>query len=172
MRERSQQPQVLVGVIVASVLVHALLWPVSDEVLGLTWGSRPLPEGNGLMEVSLLDEEDPERDPDPEAPELAPGKLVQLDRVQDERPPERDTPYVSEFDNRAAKPTQAPNVHPQPGSPRSGNDGREGTAPQPSPATPTPPHALPLLPGTQPDDGPGEPGEAADQDDRGELALP
>ncbi|MFO0633449.1 MAG: TonB family protein, partial [Nannocystaceae bacterium] len=141
-------------------------------VLGLTWGGRPLPEGQGMMEVSLLDETDPERDPEPEAPELAPGKLVQLDRVTDERPPERDTPYVSEFDNRAARPTQAPNVHPQPGAPRSGDDGREGNAPQPSPPAPSPLHALPLLPGTEADDHEGEPGEATDQDDRGELATP
>ncbi len=171
MRERSQGPGVLIGVLVGSALLHLLLWPVGDEVLDWTWNGAPLPPGDGMMEVALLDEdEEPEReDPPEEKPETPPGQLVQQDRIVDERPPERDTPYVSEFDNRTDRPTRAPKQHPIPGAQPSGDDGRDGK-PSPSPQTSAQP--LALLPGTQPSDVDGDPNDPLDADARGEVPLP
>jgi TonB family protein len=164
----------LAAVLAASVLMHVALWPLGNEVLGWAWDSGPLPKAEGIMEVSLLEvpqePEPPEPEPEPEPLEdTAPdGKLVQLDRVTDERPPASDTPYVSEFDNRSARPTRAPNQHPQPGSPPSGTDGRNGreTAPQ----SDTEPKPLSLLPGATDDPEVGDASNPTDPDERGEIA--
>lgn len=164
----------LIAVVAASLLMHVALWPVGDEVLGWAWGGGSLPRTEGIMEVSLLDvaeqpEPEPEPEPEPDDPENQPeppGKLVQLDRVEDERPPGHDTPYVSEFDNRTARPTRAPNQHPQPGSTAAGNDGRDGQQDQ-APPNPAEPQALPLLPSSATDDAVGD--DPVDPDERGEL---
>jgi TonB family protein len=150
----------LVAVIAASALMHVLLWPLGDEVLGWALSGSTLPRAEGIMEVSLLDSERPEPEIEPEPPvdpEPPPGKLVQLDRVDDERAPPEDTKYVSEFDHRASSPTRAPNVAPRPGAvatPR-GDEGRDGKAPSDA-RTPSPSTALPLLPGTSAEDVAGD----------------
>jgi TonB family protein len=173
MRDESPPYAMLAAVLVASAGMHLLLWPLGDEVLGWAWESGPLPAAEGIMEVSLLEapeEPDPE-EPDPEEPidpeQEQPGKLVQLDRVTDERAPESDTPYISEFDNRTSKPTRAPNVHPQPGAAPvpAGDDGRNGKEPE----TPTDvePKPLSLLPGTSETTK----DDPIDPDEKGELGT-
>ncbi|MBC8067514.1 MAG: hypothetical protein IAG13_04200, partial [Deltaproteobacteria bacterium] len=166
--ERNAMP--LVAVLLASFGAHLLLWPLGDEVLGMTWTGRTLPRTEGAMEVALLEpdeieEPDPD-DPDAPPPAEPPGKLVQLDRVDEERAPERETPYVSEFDNRANAPTRAPNVRPQPGAPAQPrgdrDDGRKGQGESPDPSEP---HALPLMPTRE---TPGD--DSTDPDERGELS--
>lgn len=159
----------LIAVLLASFGAHLLLWPLGDEVLDMAWQHRRLPQTESVMEVALLDEDEPDPDaPEDEVPEEAPGKLVQLDRVTDERPPERDTPYVSEFDNRTSHPTRAPNVRPIPGAPGvqgERKDGNEGKADSPDPLQP---HALPL----QPRDADAQGEDSTEPDDRGELPRP
>lgn len=157
----------LVAVLVASALMHVALLPLGNEVLGWAWGGRTLPKTDRIMEVALLEAD--EEPPDEDNPAEPPGKLVQLDRVRDERAPERETPYVSEFDNRTDRPTRAPNVQPKPGAtatPR-GNDGRDGKATD-APPNPAEPQALPLLP-TTPSNDAGADDDPIDPDDRGEL---
>jgi TonB family protein len=160
----------LVAVLLASFGMHLLLWPLGDEVLDMTWSGRELPQTDRAMEVALLDEDEIEEEIDPEAPPPAepPGKLVQLDKVTDQRPPEHETPYVSEFDSRAAHPTRAPNDRPQPGAPAQPRgdrpDGRKGEGEAPDPLQP---QALPLMPSR---DNRGD--ESTEAQDDGELSAP
>ncbi len=103
-----------------SALLHLVLWPVGDRVVSLGT-ERTLPPSDGVIEVSLQPDEtlQPEETPEPE-PELpSDGKVVQLDRLLDERPPEDETDNVSEFDSRVDRPTRAPRRRPTPpGAPR------------------------------------------------------
>lgn len=104
--------------IVASVLVHLVLWPLGDEVMKHGWGSPPIPISSGVFEISLVPS-----DPAPDEDELVlpepvehddehrikpPGELVQLDRVTNEARPD-DPRFISEFDNDAERETKAPN---------------------------------------------------------------
>jgi TonB family protein len=76
---------------------------------------------------------DPEHRVDPT------GKLVQLDEVEDERPPEQDTDLVSEFDSRTDRPRTAPKVRrpPQPGeATRPNRPGQPSQSEQDSEASP------------------------------------
>lgn len=129
--------------IVASAGVHLLLWPVGNRVIALGWTQAPLPPEGEFLEVSLVE---PELDAPDDGLQL-PGPLVKPDVVPDQRPPERDTNRVSDFDSRTERETQAPNRRPapeydprvlgeragMPSSPREGN-----------PEVDTPPQALPL----------------------------
>lgn len=168
MPEPSERIKVMVGVIVASIGLHALLLPVGDELLSLAGSGRTLPAPAGVMEVALLPEElEPEAEDNPAEP---PGKLVQLDRVDDQRPPEHDTPYVSEFDNRASKATRAPNLRPEPGSTPSQPGDRPDARPDPSTRTaesPSDARPLDLLPQGDRD---GASDDEIPEDDRGERA--
>jgi len=103
----------IIGTIIVSALLHALLWPVGDEVLRTSWTRPPAPS-DGVMEVSLLGPEAPP----PQEPEVVPDdtELVQLDQVDKERPPPP-TRHRAEFDNRVEKETKAPNRRPTPGAP-------------------------------------------------------
>jgi TonB family protein len=133
----------VVAMIVASVGVHLLLWPLGNRVLEASWQKTLPPPTGELMEVSLVDPE--ARDPD-DGVQL-PGQLVKPDFVPDERRPERDTDRISEFDSRVDKETKAPNrkaapeydprvMGEQSGMPSSAAEGRTEQD--------TPPHALPL----------------------------
>ncbi|HWB77864.1 MAG TPA: energy transducer TonB [Nannocystaceae bacterium] len=156
----------LLAVLLASFGVHLLLWPLGNEVLDMAWHGRELPRTEGVMEVALLDEdEQPEEIPeeDDEQSKVAPGNLVQLDQGNN-RKPEHDTKYVSEFDNRTSSPTRAPNIRPQRGAmgqPGTTKDGNEGKADSPDPLRP---QALPLM--TRDSDDQNDDLKA---DDRGEL---
>lgn len=95
--------------VVASVGVHLLMWPLGNQVLQLGWDSPPLPANGGWMEVSLIDPELDEDEAEARRREMIkpPGKLVRQSRVVDERPPE-DSDRVSEFDSRVDNETVAP----------------------------------------------------------------
>lgn len=106
----------IVATFLGSLLVHLLLWPVGDRLVGLAGRSPPIPLSGGVMEVSLVpddaDDEDDEKSADDVPDRVPPGKLVALDRIRDERPPDA-TDYVSEFDSRVDRETarrNAPNV--------------------------------------------------------------
>ena len=147
-RQRKSPIGTIVGVLLASAALHVVLWPVGNRVMKLHWGTAPVPIGGGVMEVSLMpldpaekDEDDDEsadpREPEPESK----NKLVNLDRLVDERPPDK-TDQVSEFDNRVDREMRAPNVRKQPGDTQthSGDrpDGRQGMHDQASEADPNP----------------------------------
>jgi len=125
--------------IVASVGVHVLLWPVGNQVLTLGWDAPPMPEGGSYMEVSLLD-------PEEKDPSALPGQLVQPDHVLDERPP-KDSDRISEFDSRVERETRAP-LRPaaREYSPdRVGEEaGRSAEDSKPASEDEVPSHALPL----------------------------
>jgi len=123
----------IIGTIVVSALLHALLWPVGDEVLRTSWTPPPAPS-DGVMEVSLLGEAPPEEEPEVVADDT---EFVQLDRVDKERPPPP-TRHRAEFDNRVEKETKAPNRRPTPGAPAQTPgqpDERPNDTPKPSEET-------------------------------------
>lgn len=157
----------LLAVLLASFALHLLLWPLGNEVLDMAWRGRDLPSTESVMEVALLDEdEQPEEEEEDDEPKDAPGKLVQMDHGNN-RAPDRETKYISEFDNRTSNPTRAPNVRPQPGSPGqpgTSKDGNEGQADSPDPLRP---QALPLNARDHDDES-----DDVKTDDRGELPLP
>jgi hypothetical protein len=135
----------VVAMIVASLGVHLLLWPLGNRVLEASWPPPLPPPTNEFMEVSLLDPEADARTPEDGL--RLPGQLVQPDLVTDERPPEGTTDRISEFDSRVDEETKAPNRRAAPeydprvlgeesGMPSSA---REGSAESDAPA-----HALPL----------------------------
>ncbi len=134
-----------------SVLAHLLIWPMSAAVLS-GGGDQRMPEPDGVMEVALMDPEQEPVDPDAIDRQMldSEGKLVQLDRVTDERPPEVATNHLSEFDSRTAHETRAPNHRPHPGAHAvTGDrpDGQKGQSDSQSPNdNPLSPHALSLLP--------------------------
>lgn len=174
---RARQPTnlpMLVAMIAASVIVHLILWPVGDRVMKMGWGGPPIPVSSGVFEVSLVTAEprEPEDEPDKVHDEdhvIDPaGKLVQLDDVQDERPPDEETDLVAEFDSRTDKPTKAPNVR-RPHNP--GDRGRPGPPGQESKAsdqTQPNPSTKPLPLGVRPNDKSG--GLEVPDSDRGEMA--
>lgn len=139
----------IVATLVASVAVHVLLWPVGNRVMKLDWGSPPVPLAGGVMEVSLLpldgappdDAEQEQHTPEPPEETQLSDKLVNLDRLIDERPPE-DSDYVSEFDNRVDEQTRAPNLRKSPGEVPVDRgdrpDGAKGTSDLASEAPPSP----------------------------------
>jgi TonB family protein len=142
-RERKSSPiPTIVAVLVASVGVHVLLWPVGNKVMRMHWGASPVPIGGGVMEVSLMPleatpEEKEDEEANPEEPEESKDRLVNLDRLVEERPPDK-TDNVSEFDNRVDRETRAPNRRRTPGDtqtqPGDRPDGAEGSADQESDA--------------------------------------
>lgn len=102
----------IVAAIIGSSLVHLVCWPVGNRVLDYAGQRAPLPRSEGVMQVSLMPSE-PDRDPAAVPPDeveepVPPDKLVNLDRVEDERPPDA-ADYVSEFDNTTERETRAPN---------------------------------------------------------------
>src|SRR5690606_34263313 len=108
---------VAAAMLLASAIGHLILWPLGDRALGLTWDAPPLPVGGGGMEVSLIDDDAEEDDAAKKAevePKL-PGKLVDLDRVVDERPPD-ESDKIAEFDSRVDKEVRAPAQRPEPGA--------------------------------------------------------
>jgi TonB family protein len=118
-------------------------------IVGDLGGGPSIQIGSGVMEVSLMpdrDEDDAQtRDaPDPESLRDPDGQVVKLDRLIEERPPEEDTDFRSEFDNRVDKQTRAPNRRPVPGHSRAPQGNRPDANDQ-SAATRTPTsRALPL----------------------------
>jgi TonB family protein len=138
-----------------SALAHLLVWPISEMVIGGRSKNNSMPAAGGAMEVSLLDPDEDPNDPDERIErklETGESKLVQLDRVPDERPPEEETQHVSEFDSRVAHETRAPNQRPQPGSASMSGDRPEGRRGQSDRSSPSDSNAraqaLALLPGT------------------------
>ncbi|MDC0720624.1 TonB family protein [Nannocystis bainbridge] len=116
----------VVFMLLASLLVHLVLWPLGNQLIELGWDTPPLPRSEGWMDVALVP---PEEEPPPEAeaqPREPPkGRLIKQDRTSKEKAPD-DAKYLSEFDQSTDKETRAPNVRPTPGG-------------------------LPMLPGTAPD---------------------
>lgn len=149
-RRGSDTVTTIVATLAASIGIHLVLWPVGDRVISLADNGPPIPLAGGVMEVSLVPDdeeedgaEDEEEETDPEV--KAPGKLVQLDRVLEERPPE-DTEYVSEFDSRTDRETAAPNARAVPGAPQQnpGDSPDANNAVSPGPTQPSDARALSL----------------------------
>jgi TonB family protein len=163
----------LVAMIVASVVVHLVLWPVGDRVMSMQWGrGAAIPVSTGVFEVSLVTDDPPPRDPDDPKPVHDPehlvtpaGKLVQLDQIVDERPPEEETDLVAEFDSRTSKPTKAPSER-RPVTP--GDPGRPGPPGETSDGAPPTASAKSLPLGRVPNDEAG--GQPLDAGPNGSLA--
>lgn len=91
--------------VVMSILVHLGFWWAGDELVSRS-GSRPVAD-EPMIKVSYVTEE-PESSDDER-------QLIKLDRVERERVPTKDTPYVSEFNNTTERETRAPRQRPKRG---------------------------------------------------------
>lgn len=150
----------------ASLLLHLLLWPVGDEILGAQFGNGRLPATAGAMEVSLLplpDTPEPEDEAAEREPREPTERLVKLDAVADEVRPE-DADYVSEFDNRVAQEQRAPRQRPRPGPDPS--EARTGSVPTPADR----PVGVALRPGRRASDEAGSAAQALLDDPDGSEA--
>lgn len=137
----------VVAMIVASIGVHLVLWPVGNQVLAIHWDSPPLPASGGIMEVSLLgpDESEPPS-PDPAVPPDEERPVVRPDFVPDKRAPD-DARWRSEFDSRVERETRAPNrrrAEAYDSAKVGPKAGVGANAPKGSAEQDVPPHALPL----------------------------
>jgi len=151
----------LAAMLGASALAHLLLWPVGNLFIGER-DSTPIPRAGGIMEVQLLPTTPAEEAREAEERALLEDedkKLVALDRVPDERMPDEDTKYLSEFTSRTDHETRAPKQRPLPGSSPSvtgdrpeGRNGRSQDAASQDRPQATP---LPLVPGAASSQGEG-----------------
>lgn len=181
-RAREESRWTLVAfMLLASLLVHLVLWPVGDEIIGYGWDSPPLPRSDGWMQVALVEpeaEEAPPPPPEPEEPRKKretdpPGELIKQDRVAKEAPPE-DSKYVSEFDQSVERESRAPNQRAKPGglpmqpgeSPDADNTPRTKANPQAAPPTPVPSQGP-----TEAGEGDQREGAFADPAETGALPL-
>ncbi|MFY0540261.1 TonB family protein [Nannocystis pusilla] len=142
-RARDNSGLRLVGfMLLASLLVHLLMWPLGDEIIGIGWDAPPLPRSDGWMDVALVPpEEEPPPEPEAQPREQPKGRLIKQDRVHKEKAPD-DAKYLSEFDQSVDKETRAPNVRPTPGglpmlpghSPDANNSPKKQPSPQQAPS--------------------------------------
>lgn len=166
MRRRDEpSPLVILGAtLLASLVMHLLLWPLGDRVIKLSWDAPPLPTNGGWMQVALVEPE-AEAPPEPEAPPRqveAPGKLIKQDRVRKESVPDQ-TPHVAEFDQKVERESRAAQGRAKAGAAPS----VAGTAPD---ADNLPPAPKLLSPRPEPPAGARE-GDEADEG-RGDPAPP
>ena len=162
-RDESSPIVILVATLIASLLMHVLLWPLGDRLIQLSWSSASAPSRDGWMQVALVDEKPPE-DAEAELPRETdpPGKLIKQERVKKEVVPD-EAKYVAEFDQKVEKETKA-----QHGRERAGAaPTRPGDAPDANNMPPTPNL---LDPRPQPKEPSSAQGEA--DEGRGDPALP
>ncbi|MBL9099821.1 MAG: energy transducer TonB [Myxococcales bacterium] len=153
---------VVVAMLLASLLLHLVLWPLGEQLVKLAWTAPPAPPQEGWLQVQLEDDEpeEPEAPPREEPPK---GKIIKQDRVRKEEVPDADK-YLSEFDQRVEHETRAPTGRPKAGAAPT----QRGTAPD-ADNMPRAPNLLDPRP-NQPKESPDSPGEA--DEGRGDPALP
>lgn len=164
-RDESSPIVILVATLIASLLMHVLLWPLGDRLIRLSWSSAPAPSRDGWMQVALVDEDEkPPEDPEAEAPRETdpPGKLIKQERVKKEVVPD-EAKHVAEFDQKVEKETKAQNGRERAGAAPT----RPGDAPD---ANNMPPMPNLLDPRPQPKEPSSAEGEA--DEGRGDPALP
>jgi len=140
--------------VLASLVVHLLLWPAADRVLHWQWASLPMPTGD-VLEVALLpsdfapqeDEEAPDESRKDEADRPPPdpppdGKLVRLDALEREVHPD-DARFLSEFDSKVEREQRAPAGRPAAPPARQGGRARQRSA-HPATQAPVPRQAPPI----------------------------
>lgn len=163
-RDETSPVVILLATLLASLVMHVLLWPLGDRLIRLSWSDAPERDKDGFMQVALVDEEKPP-DPEAEPPRETdpPGKLIKQDRVKKEAIPD-DPKYVAEFDQKVDRETKAQNGRSKPGAAPS----VPGTAPDANNLPPMPNLLDPRPPPREPSSG--APGEA--DEGRGDPALP
>jgi TonB family protein len=157
------------------------MWPVGNRVVAWGSGSHPLPTSGGIMEVSLLPpaarpKPEDEELPDELKPELDPEKkLVKLDAIDSEKPPE-DTEYVAEFDSSTDRQRRAPKHRPQPGQPTppagQRSNAQQQSSEQSQPNPPSDSKALPLGGRSSARDGEGNAAQRAATDAAPDGTVP
>ncbi len=163
-RDETSPFVIVVAMLIASLLVHLVLWPLSDSLLRLTWTTTPSSPQDGWLQVQLEDEEEPaEEEAAEEPPPKNVGKLIKQDRVNKEIAPD-DPKYLSEFDQKVDKETKAQNGRSKPGA--------APTTPGTSPDANNLPHVPNLLDPRPNEEKPAtdSPGDA--DEGRGDPALP
>lgn len=146
---------ILAATLLASLLMHLVLWPIGDRVLRLSWTTPP-PPADGPMQIALVEEEPEEPDAPPK--EDPPGKLIKQDRVRKEAVPD-ESKYVAEFDQKVDHETRAARGRSKPG----GAPMTPGTAPDANNSPPTPnlldprPSETRPAPDGEADEGKGDP---------------
>ncbi len=113
-RNRNSPLGPVMAAVVASILVHLVLWPLGDRVMALG-NDRDRPEPPSVLEVSLVPEPQEEL-----APVERPGQVVKLDEIDNPRPP-KETERVAEFDNQTTRERARPLRRPKPTVPPPGN---------------------------------------------------
>ncbi len=134
-RNHSSPLRPVMAAVVASLLLHLVLWPLGDRVVALG-SDREQPPSPSAMEVSLVPEAPQEPDPVEK-----PGEVVELDKITDPRPPE-ETERVAEFDNRTSRERARPVQDPRPATPPQGN--AEQDQPEPAGGSDDAPKGAPL----------------------------
>jgi TonB family protein len=118
MRRRDETSPIVmvVATLIASLLLHLVLWPLGDQLIRLSWTTAPAPPPEGWMQVQLEDEEPPPEEEEVPVPKEEPkGKLIKQDRVNKEIAPD-DPKYISEFDQKVEHETRAPTGRPKAGA--------------------------------------------------------
>lgn len=160
-RDETSPVVILLATLLASLLMHLVLWPLGDRLIRLSWSDAPQRDKDAFMQVALVDEEKPP-EAEPKLETDPPGKLIKQDRVKKEAVPD-ESKYVAEFDQKVDRETRAQNGRSKPGaSPQT-----PGTSPD---ADNRPPAPNLLDPRPQPKETPSTPGEA--DEGRGDPALP
>jgi TonB family protein len=162
-RDESSPVVILIATLVASLMMHVLLWPLGDRLIRLSWSDAPQRDKDAFMQVALVDEpKPPEPEAEPPSETDPPGKLIKQDRVKKEAIPDQ-AKYVAEFDQKVDRETKAQNGRSKPGA----TPTTPGTSPD---ANNLPPMPNLLDPRPQPKETSGAPGEA--DEGRGDPALP
>ncbi len=102
------------GLLLAAAALHLIFAFALEGVLRVDWKGAPLPQGDGVMEVSLVPATPDEAPADDEAelrdPKDAPQLVQNQALVNEERPD--DTNRISEFDQKVDDERLAPNQRP------------------------------------------------------------
>lgn len=139
-RQTSSPAAAVVGGVLLSVLLHGWMWALDDVSFLLRGGSGPLPQAEGFMAIELQPEDEQEQLHDDDGTVKLPGQLVNLDKVEQERPPDKST-RISEFDNVAKRETRA-NPSARPGRARGNAPVTRKAQAAPTPAAPANPGAV------------------------------
>ncbi len=163
-RDESSPLVIFAAMLVTSLVLHLLLWPLGNRLILLSWDAAPLPPSSGWLQVALVDpdeSEPPEPEVTTEPPPEPAGKLIKQDRVKKESIPD-EAKYLAEFDQKVDRETRAARGR--------SNAGGAPTQPGDSPDANNKPDIAKLLPPRPADPAAGSESQA--DDGRGDPMLP
>jgi hypothetical protein len=114
-RDETSPVVILLATLLASLVMHLVLWPLGDRLIRLSWRDAPERDKDAFMQVALVDEAKAEEPEEPPRETEPPGKLIKQDRVKKEAVPD-EAKYVAEFDQKVDRETKAQNGRSKPGA--------------------------------------------------------